>query len=245
MSGRVAIVTGAGRNIGRATALTLVRDGFDVVIHAGSDRAAAEEVRREAEAAGRRAIAIVADLSRKAEVDGMVAQTIATFGRVDVLVNNAAVRPHRPLIEITEAEWRYVLGVNLDAPFFCCQAVVPFMIRQGSGCIVNMVGTSSFNGGVEMAHINASKTGLLGLSKSLAVELGEHGIRVNTVVLGRIDTVRKLPAPGTGGPLIDQIPLRRNGRVDDPANLIAFLVSERASYITGQAIHVNGGTFLG
>jgi 3-oxoacyl-[acyl-carrier protein] reductase len=243
LEGRVALVTGAGRNIGRRIALALADRGADVAVHVGSDVAAGEEVAGEVTALGRRAMVAVADVARHTEVAAMVAEARARLGAVDILVNNAAVRPHAAFTDLTEADWRHVLGVNLDGPFFCCRETVPGMIELGRGAIVNISGTAAWDGGVRNAHIVASKLGLHGLTKALAVELGEFGIRVNTVVLGAVETVRKLPAPTAGRP-VEEIPLRRRGRVEDVASVVAFLVSDASAYVTGQAVHVNGGSLI-
>ncbi len=244
LAGKTAVVTGSGRNIGRQVALTLAERGCDVAIHVGSDRAAGEAVAAEIQASGRRAVTVVADLADVKQVRAMFEQVRAELGAVDILVNNAAIRPHSAFVDITDAGWREVIGVNLDGPFYCCREVAPGMIAKGWGAIINITGTAAFDGGVRDAHIVASKLGLHGLTKALAVELGPHGVRVNSIVLGGIETVRKLPA-ATGGRAIDEIPMRRRGQPADVAQTIAFLVSDAASYITGQAVHVNGGSLLG
>jgi 3-oxoacyl-[acyl-carrier protein] reductase len=242
LTGRVGLVTGAGGNIGRQVALTLAARGADVAVHVGSDRAAGERVVVEIETLGRRAVVLVADVSRQAEVDSMVASATQELGPIEILVNNAAIRPHRAFVDLTAEDWRRVLGVNLDGPFFLCRAVVPSMIERGRGVIINVGGTASFDGGVRDAHIVASKAGLHGLTKALAVELGGFGIRVNSVIFGTVDTVRKLPA--SGGPDLGNIPMGRRATMQEAADAVAYLASDRASYITGQAIHVNGGVLL-
>jgi 3-oxoacyl-[acyl-carrier protein] reductase len=242
LAGRVGLVTGAGRNIGRQVALTLATRGADMVVHVGSDRAAGESLREEIEALGRRAMVAVADISQRTQVEAMVAAAADRLGPVDILVNSAAIRPHKAFVELSEEDWRRVLGVNLDGPFFTCRAVVPAMIERRRGSIVNIGGTAAFDGGIQDAHIVASKAGLHGLTKALAVELGEFGVRVNSVVFGTIETVRNLSA--ATGPSVDRIPLRRRGSPQEAADVIAFLVSDAASYITGQAIHVNGGVLI-
>jgi 3-oxoacyl-[acyl-carrier protein] reductase len=244
LTGKIALVTGSGRNIGRQVALTLAGRGCDVAVHVGSDRAAGEAVVSEIGASGRRAMLVVADIAEVKQVRAMHEAVRAELGAVDILVNNAAVRPHSAFLEIGDEDWHKVLGVNLDGPFYCCREVVPGMIDKGWGSIVNVVGTAAWDGGIHDAHIVVSKLGLHGLTKALAVELGHRGIRVNSIVLGGIDTVRKLPAPGAGRP-VEEIPLRRRGQPIDVAETIAFLVSDAAAYITGQAIHVNGGSLLG
>ena len=213
-----------------------------MLVHAGSDEAAGQAVAAEIRAAGGRALSARADLTQPAEVRAMVERAAAELGAFDVLVNSAAIRPHTAFVDITDEQWSRVIGVNLDGPFVCCSAVVPGMIAGGGGAIVNLSGTAAWDGGERDAHIAASKAGLHGLTKALAVELGEHGIRVNTVVLSTIDTVR--PRPPIDRLPVEKIPLRRIGRVEEVAEVVAFLVSDAASYISGQAIHVNGGSLI-
>jgi 3-oxoacyl-[acyl-carrier protein] reductase len=244
LQGKTALVTGSGRNIGRQVALTLAERGCDIVVHVGSDEAAGDAVADEIRAAGRRAITVRADIADAAQVRSMFTRAREELGGVDVLVNNAAIRPHSPFLDIGDEDWRSVLGVNLDGPFYCCREAVPGMIERGGGAIINVLGTAAFDGGVKDAHIVVSKLGLHGLTKALAIELGPHGIRVNSLVLGGIETIRKLPTPVTGRP-IEEIPLRRRGLPTDVGEAVAFLVSDAAGYITGQAIHINGGSMLG
>ena len=242
LSGRVGLVTGAGANIGRQVALTLAAQGADVAVHVGSDEEAAARVAGEIEAMGRKTATLVGDISKKPRVDAMVAEATDRLGPIDILVNNAAIRPHRAFVELTEQDWRSVIGVNLDGPFFLCRAIVPSMIERRRGAIVNIGGTASFDGGARDAHIVASKAGLHGMTKALAVELGAYGIRVNSLILGTVDTVRKLPA--SGGPSLERIPLGRYAALQEAADAVAYLVSDRASYVTGSALHVNGGFLL-
>jgi 3-oxoacyl-[acyl-carrier protein] reductase len=236
----VALVTGAGRNIGRAIALELARRGCEVGVLVGSDAAAAESVAGEIEAFGRRAVPIVADISDPKQARGAVARVEDGLGPVRVLVNNAAVRPTASFTEVTDEEWHRVISINLYGPFYLCKAVVPGMIDQRAGSIINISGTGAYTGGVRAHHSNAAKAGLQSLTKSLGIELGPYGIRVNTVVLSSIDTLRKLPS-ASRPPEIDEIPLRRKGRPEDVANVVAFLASPESAYITASAIHVNGG----
>jgi 3-oxoacyl-[acyl-carrier protein] reductase len=243
LDGRVALVTGAGRNIGRQIALALGARGAAVLVHVGSDEAAGRSVVNEIVSSGGWAVTARADLASPDEVRRMVTAAADELGSFDILVNCAAVRPHRAFVDISDEDWRHVFAVNLDGPFYCCRAVVPGMIAAKRGSIVNISGTAAWDGRPsETAHISASKAGLHGLTKALAVELGEHGIRVNTVVLSTIETVRAAP-PAERVP-VPEIPLRRLGRVDEVANVVAFLASDAASYITGQAIHVNGGSLI-
>jgi 3-oxoacyl-[acyl-carrier protein] reductase len=242
LKGRVALVTGSGRNIGRAMVLELAREGADVVVNARSNREEAESVAREAREMGVRALAVVADVGDAAQVERMMGAAIEEFGRIDILINNAGLRRSTPFVEMTHREWREILAVNLDGPFYCCKAVAPGMIQRKWGRIINVGGQHAFRGGNEFSHVSAAKLGALGLTRSLAVELAPYGILVNHIVPGSFDTIRE------GGNRIQMtpqqlnaIPLHRQGQPEEAAKLCAFLASDGASYITGQTIHVNGG----
>ena len=243
VDGKVAIVTGSGRNLGRAGVLELARRGADVVVNARSNRQEAEAVAREAESLGVRALALLADVGIEEQVNNMVDEVLTQFGRVDVLINNAGFRPRHTFTEMTTTDWRSVMAVNLDGPFFCSKAVVPSMISNGGGRIINLSGMNAFSG-AHNAHVCASKMGAMGLTRSLAVELGPHNILVNYVVPGGWDesaTSIEDMAPESRG--LTRIPLRRLGIPQELANLYAFLASEESSYITGQTFHINGGAF--
>ena len=243
VDGKVAIVTGSGRNLGRAGVLELARRGADVVVNARTNRQEAESVAREAESLGVRALALLADVGNEEQVNRMVDEVLTRFGRVDILINNAGYRPRRTFMDMTTAEWRAVLATNLDGPFFCAKAVVPSMISNGSGSIVNLSGMNSFSG-AHWPHVCASKMGALGLTRALAVELGPHNIRINYVVPGGWDesaTSFEDMAPESRGQA--RIPLRRLGIPQELANLYTFLASDDSSYITGQTFHINGGAF--
>ena len=244
MEGKVAIVTGSGRNLGRATVLELARRGADVVVNARTNRQEAEAVAREAESMGVRALALLADVGNEEQVNRMVDEVLTQFGRVDILINNVGYRPRRSFVEMSTAEWRAVMAANLDGPFFCAKAVVPSMISNGEGGrIINVHGRSSWSG-THWPHVCASKMGALGLTRALAVELGPYNILCNIVVPGSWDesaaSIADIPlgAPGT-----DEIPLGRRGLPQELANLYAFLASDESSYITGQTFHINGGAF--
>ena len=243
----VAVVTGGGRNLGRAIGHALAATGHDVVLAYAYDAAAAAAVATELRSTGARAAAHPLELSRSDSATELVRQVTDSFGRLDVLVNNAAVRPRRPLLETTDDNWRHVLGVNLDGPFFLSRAAAPAMIERGVGSIVHISGLIAFQGGGGGgAPIAASKAGLSGLSRALADELGPYGIRSNVVVPGRMDTARARPAdPEKVAGELAATPLRRIGTVEDVAGVCAWLASPAAAFVTGQVVHVNGGLLKG
>lgn len=244
LEGRVALVTGSGRNIGRAIVLELARQGADVVVNARSNREEAESVVAEAKGFGVRAIARIADVGNQDKAFGLIGSAIAEFGKIDILVNNAGMRASKPFADMTVEEWREVNAVNMDAPFFTSKAVVRGMIERGWGRIINVSGLNAFTGRAEWAHVCAGKMGALGMTRALAVELAPHGILVNHIVPGAFDTSRvdgqSAPAGQASG-----IPVGRLGMPGEIAKTVAFLSSEGANYITGQTIHVNGGALRG
>ena len=242
LKGKVALVTGSGRNIGRATALEMARRGADVVVNARSNRQEAESVAEEARAMGVRATALLADVGEETEVQRMVDAALSELGRIDILVNNAGLRDSSPITDMSVEKWRQAMAVNLDGPFFCTRAVVPGMIQAGWGRIINVAGLNAFKGRADWAHVCASKMGAIGLTRSLAVELAPHGILVNHIVPGAFDTVAYGPAGSAPPPqALGNIPLGRLGLPDEVASVCAFLASDDAGYVTGQTIHVNGG----
>ena len=212
LAGKVALVTGSGRNIGRATVLELAKRGADVVVNARTNRDEAESVAAEARDLGAQAIATIADVADQGQVYRMVADAISEFGRVDILVNNAGMRQSKPFTEMTVDDWREVNAVNMDGPFFVCQSVVPGMIERGWGRIINVSGLNAFKGRAEWAHVCAGKMGALGLTRALAAELAPHGIRVNHIVPGAFDTsrVEGQTAPAAAG-AVEGIPAGRLG----------------------------------
>ena len=245
VEGKVAIVTGSGRNIGRATALELARRGASVVVNARSNQEEANAVADEIAAMGGSAIVAIADVGVQQEVNAMVDAALAAFGRVDILINNAGLRAADSITDMSLEQWRSVLAVNLDGPFFCSQAVIPGMIERGWGRIINVSGLNAFKGRADWAHVCASKMGALGLTRALAAELAEHNILVNHIVPGAFDTS---PPPGNAnafaGPPAARaagILVGRLGMPQEIATTCAFLASDDASFITGQTIHVNGG----
>jgi 3-oxoacyl-[acyl-carrier protein] reductase len=242
LDGKVALITGSGRNIGRATALKLAGEGAHVIVNARANQAEADAVANEVRDRGVKALAVLADVADKEQVDAMVARGMSEFGRVDILINNAAIRPHKPFTEVTVQDWERVRGVVLDGGLYCTQAVIGSMVKNGYGRILFFTGDGAFTGGSGRVHVSAAKMGLVGMARALASEFAPYNIRANVVSPGSIDTRRDNPewyqgrVPGAAG-----IPLGRQGHVDEIAATCLFLVSDDGGFITGQTIHVNGG----
>ena len=246
LTGRVAIVTGAGRNIGRGIAQELAAAGAAVVVNVRSNRAEAEAVVNEIEAKGGRATAGVADVVDPAAVQAMVKATLDRFGRIDYLVNNAALRHDGPFENMSFDEWRLITGVILDGAFHCVQACMGALKASAAGSIVNVGGLSGHMGAKGRAHVCAGKMGLIGLTRALAYELAPHQVTVNTLVPGMMAEL----VDGEWDTRIREHPLFRPilGRAalpQDMATTARFLVGPGARYITGQTINVNGGSYFG
>jgi len=242
LDGKVALVTGSGRNIGRATVLKLAGEGANVVVNARSNEKEADEVVRAAEKLGVKAISVIADVGKREAVEAMAQRALGEFGRVDILINNAAIRPHKPFTELTVEDWEAVRGVVLDGALYLTRAVIPTMVKNAYGRILFFTGDGAFAGGKGRAHVSAAKMGLVGMARALATEFAEHNIRVNVVSPGSIDTRRDNPEWYQGRPpSASGIPLGRQGKVDEIAATCLFLVSDDGGFITGQTIHVNGG----
>jgi 3-oxoacyl-[acyl-carrier protein] reductase len=245
LDGKVALVTGAGRNIGRAIAHALAEDGAAIVVNGRADTAALDAVVGEIAAQGGRAMACRADVSKPEEVARMVEETAARFDGLDIVVSNAGLRRQTPFLDMSLEEWREILSVALDGAFVLARAAVPQLIARGGGAIVALSGISHHVGVPNRCHVSASKAGLEGLMRALAVELAPHRITCNCVSPGAVDTVRGASAgmlPGTfkdGG-----IPAGRRATVEEIAGLVRHLVGPLGGYITGQTLHVNGGAFL-
>ena len=243
-SGHVALVTGGTRNIGEAIALALAGAGHDVVLVGRSPSAEADELVGRLGATGVRATARACDVSRPDEVRALQADLVGDGFAVDILVNNASQRPHQPFLEITEEDWRAVHAVTLDGAFRCSQAVLPTMLAQGWGRIVNVIGVRGQNGGPERAHLIAAKSGLIGLTKALAHEFGQSGVTVNGVSPGTIVTDRDRRDPSRLERRRGAGVLGRFGSPEDVAATVAFLAGESAGFITGQIVGVNGGEHM-
>jgi 3-oxoacyl-[acyl-carrier protein] reductase len=245
LQGKVALVTGAGKNIGRAIVLTLAADGADIIVNGRSDRAAVDAVVREVEAAGGKAVAAMGDVADPETVPRMVEDAARTMGGIDILVSNAGLRRQTPFLEMSFTEWREILSVALDGAFLMAKAVVPHMIRRGDGAIVALSGISTHVGTPNRCHVSASKAGLEGLVRALAIELAPYRITCNAISPGAIDTVRGASAGGRSARLTgDAIPLKRKGRAEEIAAMVRLLVGPDGGYVTGQTVHVNGGAFL-
>ncbi len=242
LAGKVALVTGSGRNIGRATVLKLADEGAHVVVNSRTNQAEADAVANEARARGVKALSVLADVSHKEQVDKMVSKALSEFGRVDILINKAAIRPHKPFTELTMQDWEAVRGVVLDGALYCTRAVIDSMVANRYGRILFFTGEGAFVGGSGRAHVSAAKMGLVGLARGLASEFAAHNIRVNVVSPGSIDTSRANPEWYQGRvPNAAGIPLGRQGSVEEIAATCLFLVSDDSGFITGQTIHANGG----
>jgi 3-oxoacyl-[acyl-carrier protein] reductase len=245
LTGKVAIVTGAGRNIGRAIALTLAEGGASVVVNARGNRAEAEAVMREIESAGGKALVHLGDVADAAAVQAMADMAVKQLGRIDILVNNAALRREKPFGEMSYAEWREILDVTLDGAFHCAKACLPALRKSGAGTIVNIGGLSAHTGAKDRAHVVTAKAGIIGFTRALAHDLASDGITVNCVVPGLIGTQRPKDKPEPAHHMTHRTTSGERGRPQDVAAAVRFLCSPGARYITGQAIHANGGAYLG
>jgi 3-oxoacyl-[acyl-carrier protein] reductase len=243
LNGRVAIVTGAGRNIGRAIALSLAAGGAGVVVNARSNHAEAAAVAREIEAAGGKALAFIADVIDADAVQKMTDAAYDRFGRVDFLINNAALRAENALEDMTYAQWRRILDVILDGAFHCVKAALPHLKRSGAGAIINIGGLSAHTGSRNRVHVVTAKSGLVGFTRALANDLAADNVTVNLVAPGLIGTPRQGPEPQHH--LTHSTLTGERGTPADIAGMVRYLCGPGGRYITGQTIHVNGGAYLG
>lgn len=245
LQGKVALVTGGVRRIGRAIALALAEEGCAIAINARASREEAEAAAADVAKLGVKSGVFLADITDEAAVAKMVAEVVKTFGRIDILINNAAIRKDSPLEAMTYADWKSVLDVVLGGAFLCSRAVIPHMRAAGGGAIVNIGGMTAHTGAADRAHVVTAKAGIVGLTKSLAVEFAVDGITANCVAPGKIGGKRSATSgggaklPGGGHPLVG-----REGTFEEVAAMVRTLCLPTGRFITGQTIHVSGGLYL-
>jgi 3-oxoacyl-[acyl-carrier protein] reductase len=243
LQGRVAIVTGSARNIGRAIAHALAEAGAAVVVNAKSSTEEADRVVQEIRNRGGQATAKLADVGQPEQAASLIDAAVQAFGRLDILVNNAAVRRELDFEQLDYEEWRAIMATILDGAYLCARAAAPYLSAARGGSIVNIGGLSSFTGAARRAHVIAAKAGLVGLTRALAHDLAPHHITVNCVAPGLIDTERRGPEPAHHAKHATLI--GRRGTPEEIAAVVRFLCGPEARYITGQTLHVNGGVFMG
>lgn len=244
LAGRVAIVTGAGRNIGRAIALQLAAGGAAVVVNARSNRAEADAVVAEIEKAGGQATVVLGDVADAKTGDALAQAAVKHFNRIDYLINNAALRAEKPLDQLSFEDWRKVTGSILDGAFLCMKACLPQLKASGAGAVVNIGGMSGHTGARNRIHVVTAKSGLVGFTRALAQDLAADNVTANLVVPGLIDT-RPPGAPEPSHHLTHHTLSGKLGVPDDVAAMVRFLCGPGARYVTGQTIHANGGAYLG
>ncbi|EGS35524.1 MULTISPECIES: 3-oxoacyl-[acyl-carrier-protein] reductase [unclassified Veillonella] len=245
LTGKVALVTGASRGIGQATAIELAKAGADVVVNFIGNEAVAQETVEKIEALGRKAIKIKANVGDADDVQAMVDEAIATFGHIDILVNNAGITRDGLLIRMKDSDWDEVLNINLKGVYLVTKAVAKLMVKQRAGRIINMTSVSGVTGNVGQANYAAAKAGVIGFTKTCAKELAARGITVNAVAPGFIETAMTdvLPEKIKEG-IAATVPFGRMGQPEEIASVVTFLASDFASYITGQVLNVDGGMVM-
>ncbi len=241
-AGKVALITGGARNIGRATALALAAGGATVAINTRTSKEDAEKVAKEIRDGGGKAEVYVADIADGKQVKAMGEAILAKFGRIDVLVLNASVRSEKPFLDLSYDEWRLPLGITLDGAFFCAQACIPSMLKNGGGAIVTLGGMQSLAGAKDRINGSVAKHGLLGFTRGIAREFGDRNIRANCIAPGTMNTVRA--AGRSARPEPTNIPLKRFGEAEEIASVIRFLAGPGSSFLTGQSIQINGGQMM-
>lgn len=245
LTGKVALVTGASRGIGQATAIELAKAGADIVVNFIGNEAVADETVEKIEALGRKALKIKADVSNAEEVQAMVDEAYAAFGHIDILVNNAGITRDGLLIRMKDSDWDDVLNINLKGVYLVSKAVAKIMVKQRSGRIINMTSVSGVTGNVGQANYAAAKAGVIGFTKTCAKELAARGITVNAIAPGFIETAMTdvLPEKIKEG-IAASIPFGRMGQPEEIASVVTFLASDFASYVTGQVLNVDGGMVM-
>jgi 3-oxoacyl-[acyl-carrier protein] reductase len=247
LKGKKAVVTGSSRGIGRGCALTLARYGADVVVTYVSSQEKGEDVTKEIKNMGRESFAVKVDVSKEDEIKSLFKKTFNEFGGIDVLVNNAGIHQHLKTWELSLKDWENVINTNLTGVFLCSKEAVTHMKERKSGSIINISSCVAFTGTDHEIHYASTKAGILGFTKSLALEAAPYAVRVNAVAPGFIATDMVLPFLETDKDrkeLESQIPLNRLGEPEDIGEAVAFLASDKACYITGEVIHVNGGLIM-
>ena len=238
LAGKTVLVTGSGRNIGRAIALGLARMGCNVVVNGSSDRKACDATAEAAGALGAGTLVSMGDVSKVEVVQAIAAQALERFGRVDILVNNAAIRPHKPFLEMADEDWQKVIDLDLTAAFYTARAFLPGMVEAGWGRVINLTGMKAIRGYAEGAPISAAKHGLWGLAKALSTEFAGRGITANAVSPG---PTRVEGRSGDDPKQLAGIPAGYMAEPEDIAAVVCFLASPQGRFVTGQMINANGG----
>jgi 3-oxoacyl-[acyl-carrier protein] reductase len=242
LTNRVALITGASRGIGRAIAIQLAQDGFDIVVNYHKNEAAAQKVVDEITELGGSAMALQADVSQADQASNLIEETVKAMGRLDVLVNNAGIAHDQLLVRLNLQDWERMINTNLSSVFYCCQVAVKPMMKQRFGKIINISSIVGITGNIGQAHYAAAKSGVIGLTRSIASEYGKRGITANVIAPGFIDTdMTKEMSYQHQQKIMERIVLGRLGTPEDVAGAASFLASSRADYITGQVIRVDGG----
>lgn len=251
LAGKTALITGASRNIGREIALTFAREGADLALCARNRQDDLEAVARECRGLGVKTYTTLADVSESAECIRFVEESLEALGKIDILIPNAAIRPHHPLLTVTNEDWRAVFALNLDSCFYLCKAAIPGMMERRTGSIIGIGGNAAVTGRPDTSAVTAAKTGLWGFLRAVAAEFASYNIRANMVNPGTIDTSRHNPEwfeenriPEGTQDQLRKIPMGRQGTVEDIASAVLFLASDESSYITGDQINVMGGRYI-
>lgn len=245
LDGKIALVTGGAQNIGRAICLELAAAGARILVNTRRSIETAQQTVDLIKQAGGTAMVAQADITDPAAVERIVADGVAAYGGIDILVNNAAIRKEAPLTEISFEDWKEVLGIMLDGAFLCTKACVPHMRARGGGSIVTIGGMTGHSGARERVHVVTGKAGLAGFTKAVALDVAEFGITANCVVPGLIGTARGSHSPTSPNHHVSRpMPLGRRGTAQEVAALVRYLAGPQARYVTGQSWHLNGGSFM-
>ncbi len=253
LEGKAALITGASRNIGREIALTFAREGADLVLNTRQSVKELDEVAARCRELGANTVTAVCDVGDPESVRSMVSEGIDQLGKIDVLVSNVAIRPHRPITDVSDDEWLQVMNTNLNSAFYLSKAVLPGMLERQSGSIIALGGQSSITGRPNTTAVTAAKTGLLGLIRAIAAEAAPHNVRANMVNPGSTDTSREHPEwyPEFQGGInrgssqhLQDLPMGRQATVQDVANACLFFASDESAYITGDSVNVMGGRYI-